>query len=200
MREHSHSIQCLLCLATERMKRISFFFASLSSLVFLLALVGCGKITLIDEEKSGQTTPSADGALHGDTLVATNDTARFYLSGVEIHNVMLSYYPSPSTLIKDSRYRLPTKLEVHKVLKNVDIPQGYWKSKQRILCYDHPRDTGVKIGSTLFGSGEYYTFTPHGSVTQAGFQTLYCILPIRTERIEKTTDHTIIEVNDKWDD
>lgn len=170
------------------------------ALFCLFTLSGCGKISLIDESDGELTETPTDGALQGDTLVATNDTARFYLSGVEIRNVMLSYYPSPSTLIKDSRYRMPTKLEVHQVLKNIDIPQGYWKSKQRILCYDHPRDTGIKIGSTLFGSGEYYTFTPHGSVTKAGFQTQYCILPIRTERIEKTTEHTIIDVNDNWDD
>lgn len=181
------------------MKSCSIYVA-FSALFCLFTLSGCGKISLIDESDRELTETPTEGALQGDTLVATNDTARFYLSGVEIRNVMLSYYPSPSTLIKDSRYRLPTKLEVHQVLKNVDIPQGYWKSKQRILCYDHPCDTGVKIGSTLFGSGGYYTYIPHGSVTQAGFQTLYCILPIRTERIEKTTEHTIIEVNDNWDD
>lgn len=175
-------------------------YVAFSALFCLFTLLGCGKISLIDELDGELTETPTEGALHGDTIVATNDTARFFLSGVEIRNVMLSYYPSPSTLIKDSRYRTPTKLEVHQVLKHVDIPQGCWKSKQRILCYDHPRDTGVKIGSTLFGSGGYYTYIPHGSVTQAGFQTMYCILPIRTERIEKTTEHTIIDVNDQWND
>lgn len=171
-----------------------------SALFCLFTLEGCGKISLIDELDGELTETPTEGALHGDTIVATNDTARFFLSGVEIRNVMLSYYPSPSTLIKDSRYRMPTKLEVHQVLKNVDIPQGYWKSKQRILCYDNPNDEGIKIGSTLFGSGGYYTYTPHGSVTKAGFQTMYCILPIRTERLNKTNEHTIIVVNDKWND
>lgn len=171
-----------------------------SALFCLFTLEGCGKISLTDELDGDLTETPTEGTLHGDTLVATNDTARFYLSGVEIRNVMLSYYPSPSTLIKNTRYRMPTKLEVHQVLRNADIPQGYWKSKQRILCYDHPNDEGIKIGSTLFCSGGYYTFIPHGSITKAGFQTMYCILPIRTERINKTTEHTIIDVNDKWDD
>ena len=175
-------------------------YVAFSVLFCLFTLSGCGKISLIDESDGELKETPTEGALQGETIVATNDTARFYLSGVEIRNVMLSYYPAPSTIIKDSRYRLPTKLEVHQVLNNVDIPQGYWKSKQRILCYDHPCDTCVKIGSTLFGSGGYYTYTPHGSVTKAGFQTMYCILPIRTERLNETTEHTIIDVNDQWND
>lgn len=182
------------------MKRICVFFAAFSSLVFLLAWVGCGEVRLIDDEDSDQTTPSIEGALRSDTLIAMNDTAKFYLSGLEIHDIMLSYSPTPSILIKDSRYRLPTKLEISQVLKNIDIPQGYWKSKQRILCYDHPKDEGIKIGSILFGSGGYYTYTPHGSITKAGFQTMYSILPIRTERLNKITEHTFIGVNDKWND
>lgn len=171
-----------------------------SALLCLFVGAGCSKITLIDEADEDLSETPTEGALQGDTLVATNDTAKFYLSGVEIRDVMLSYYSSPSTLIKDSRYRLPTKLEVSQVLKNVDIPQGYWQSKQRILCYDHPYDTGIKMGSTLFGTGGYYTFTPHGIVTQAGFQTEYCVLPLRTERLRKTTEHTVIGVNDEWND
>lgn len=171
-----------------------------SALLCLFVGVGCSKITLIDEADEDLLDTSTEGTLQGDTLVATNDTAKFYLSGVEIRNVMLSYYPFPSTLIKDSRYRMPTKLETSQVLKNINIPQGYWKSKQRIVCYDHPHDFGIKIGFTLFGSGGYYTFTPHGIVTQAGFQTEYCVLPIRTERLSKTTEHTVIGVNDKWND
>lgn len=182
------------------MKRICVFFAAFSSLVFLLAWVGCGEVRLIDDEDSDQTTPSIEGALRSDTLIAMNDTAKFYLSGNEVCNIMLAYTPTPSTLIKDSRYRLPTKLEVYQVLKNVDLPQGYWRSKQRILCYDHPKDEGVKIGSTLFGLGGYYTFTPHGIVTKAGFQTNYCLLPIRSEKLGKANEHTIIDVNDKWND
>lgn len=178
------------------MKYISAFL----SIIFLFAWAGCGEVTLIDESDPDQTTKSDEGALRRDTLIAMNDTAKFYLSGLEIHDIMLSYSPTPSTLIKDSRYRIPTKLEISQVLKNVDLPQGYWKSKQRILCYDHPKDEGIKIGSIIFGSGGYYTYTPHGSITKAGFQTMYCILPIRTERLNKTTEHTVIGVNDKWND
>ena len=195
MREHSAS--ALLDSLLMKSCSISVVF---SVLLCLFVMAGCSKITLMDEADEDLSETPTEGALQGDTLVATNDTAKFYLSGVEIRDVMLSYYPSPSTLIKDSRYRMPTKLEVFLVLKNVDIPQGYWQSKQRILCYDHPHDTGIKIGSTLFGSGGYYTFTPHGIVTKAGFQTKYCLLPIRTERLSKTTEHTVIGVNDKWND
>lgn len=199
MCEHSRSIQRLCCLIVWFMNGFRICVA-VSALICVFAWVGCGKITLLDEADEELLETPTEGALQGDALVATNDTAKFYLSGVEIRDVMLSYYPSPSTLIKDSCYRLPTKLEVSLVLKNVDIPQGYWQSKQRILCYDHPHDTGIKIGSTLFGSGGYYTFTPHGIVTKAGFQTKYCLLPIRTERLSKTTEHTVIGVNDKWND
>lgn len=44
-----------------------------------------------------------DGTL-SEVLIATNDTARFYLSPIEIKDVMLFDYPTPSVLIKDSRY------------------------------------------------------------------------------------------------
>ena len=182
------------------MKRIHAFFTGFLSLIFLLEWTGCGEVTLIDKSDPDQSTTPDEGALRRDTLIAMNDTAKFYLSGIELHDVMLSYTPTPSILIKDSRYRLPTKLEIAQVLKNVDVPPGYWNSKQRILCYDHPRDEGIKIGSTIFGSGGYYTYTPHGSVTKAGFQTMYCILPIRTEQLDKSTEHTVIDVNDKWND
>ena len=202
IRKHLASV--LLCFKTiERVKRNHICLVAISLLVCLLAWAGCGEITLIDDESESPldtTTVYTEGALQGDTLLAVNDTAKFYLSGIEIRNILLSFYPSPSTLVKDSRYRLPTKLEVSQVLKNVDIPQGFWKSKQRILCFDHPKDEGVKIGSTLFGSGEYYTYTPHGIVTKAGFQTEYCILPIRSESLSQTTEHTVIDVNDQWKD
>lgn len=182
------------------MKRIRAFLTAFLSLIFLGAWTGCGEVTLIDDSEPDQTTTPDEETLRSDTLIVMNDTAKFYLSGMEIHDIMLSYSPTPSTLIKDSRYRMPTKLEISQVLKNVDVPKGYWKSKQRILCYDHPKDEGLKIGSIIFGLGGYYTYTPHGSVTKAGFQTMYCILPIRTERINKITEHTVIGVNDKWND
>ena len=195
IRKHSEFV--LLCFSIiERMKRNRICFVALPLLVCLLAWAGCGEIRLIDDESEtapDTTSTSTEGVLQGDTLLAVNDTAKFYLSGIEIHNILLSFFPSPATLVKDPRYRLPTNLEVSQVLKNVDIPQGFWKSKQRILCYDHPKDEGIKMGSTLFGSGEYYTYTPHGIVTKAGFQTKYCILPIRSESLSKATEHTVIE-------
>lgn len=134
----------------------------------------------------------------GDTLIAVNDTARFYLSPMELSGIMLQYYPTPSTLLTGSRYRLPRRLEVLQVLKSVDIPEGYWHSRQRILCYDDPQDADTKVGSTLFGTGNYYTYVPHGTVTKAGYQTKYCILPIRTE-LPKQDGHVDITVDDDWE-
>ena len=93
--------------------------------------------------------------------------------------------PTPSLLITDSRYRLPTRLEVAQVLKYADVPDGCWPSKQRIMCVD----------SQLNG---YYTFVPHGTVTRAGTKTKYCILPLRTERTSEE-DYVDITVNDEWD-
>lgn len=139
-----------------------------------------------------------DGSEQGDTLIAVNDTARFYLSPMELSGIMLQYYPTPSTLLTGSRYRLPRRLEVSQVLKSVDIPEGYWHSRQRILCYDDPQDDGTKVGSTLFGTGNYYTYVPHGTVTKAGYQTKYCILPIRTELLPKQDGHVDITVDDDW--
>lgn len=118
-------------------------------------------------------------------MIATNDTARFYLSPIEIKGVMLFDYPTPSVLIKDSRYRLPRKLEVSDVLKNADLPTGYWQSRQRILCHDDEK-------------GGYYTYVPHGNITQAGYKTAYCILPIRSERLPRQDGHVDIMVDDEW--
>lgn len=143
--------------------------------------------------------PDDGGKAHGDTLIAVNDTARFYLSPMEISGVMLQDYPTPSSLLLGSRYRLPRKLEVSQVLKTVDLPEGYWQSRQRILCYDDPQDDGMKVGSTLFGTGYYYTYVPHGTITRAGYQTQYCLLPIRTERLPKQDGHVDITVDDEWE-
>ena len=103
----------------------------------------------------GEKTPSASTPTvthREEVLLATNDTARFYLSGTEISNVRLNLYPTPSSLIKDPRYRLPTKLEVYGLLKQAVIPSGYWQSRQRIICYDTPTDFGTQIGSALVGN------------------------------------------------
>ena len=120
-----------------------------------------------------------------EVLWAENDTARFYLQGIELSGVVLTYYPTPSVLITNPVYRMPTKSEASQVFKYADMPDGYWTSKQRILCVDDK-------------SGNYYTFVPHGTVTKAGMKTKYCILPIRTERIMEV-EHVGITINDKWD-
>ena len=134
-----------------------------------------------------------------DTLIATNDTALFYLSGMEYADITLEAYPTPSLQIVNPRYRLPTKLEVSDLLRKVSLPDGYWKSKQRILCYDTPQNAGIKDGSPTFGTGNYYTFVPNGTITKAGFKTKYCILPIRSERIPNASTNMGVTINDKWD-
>lgn len=125
-----------------------------------------------------------DGEQMGEVLWTENDTARFYLSGVEVSDVVLGDYPAPSSLITDARYRLPTRLEAAHVLKYADVPDGCWQSKQRIVCMDDQ-------------SGSYYSFVPHGTVTKAGMKTKYCVLPIRTERTSEE-GHVDITVNDEW--
>ena len=128
---------------------------------------------------------SGDGKPVGEVLWAENDTARFYLQGVELCDVVLTYSPTPSMLITNPLYRLPTKLEAAEVLRYADLSDGCWMSKLRILCIDEP-------------SGNYYTFVPYGTVTKAGTKTKYCILPIRTERTSEE-GHVDITVNDKWE-
>ena len=80
-----------------------------------------------------------------EVLWAENDTARFYLQGIELSGVVLTYYPTPSVLITNPVYRMPTKSEASQVFKYADMPDGYWTSKQRILRVDDK-------------SGNYYTF------------------------------------------
>lgn len=133
----------------------------------------------------------------GEVLWAENDTACFYLQRREVKNVTLTDYPTPSSLIKDPRYRLPIRLEATRVLNLGDVPAGCWHSKQRILCFDDSKDKGIKAGSTTFCTGRFYTFVPHGTVIKSGLKTKYCILPIRTERTSGE-DHVDITVNDEW--
>lgn len=160
--------------------------------LFLMMLAGsvlasCEKPYIPENDDDPVVAPGNkddDGTLP-EVLIATNDTARFYLSPIEIKNVMLFDYPTPSVLIKDSRYRLPRKLEVSDVLKNVALPTGYWQSRQRILCNDDEK-------------GGYYTYVPHGNITKAGYKTAYCILPIRTELIPQQDGHMEITVDDEW--
>ena len=91
--------------------------------LFLMMLAGsvlasCEKpyITETDDDPV-VANPSEDDDERGEMLLSTNDTARFYLSPIEIKDVMLFDHPTPSVLIKDSRFRLPRKLEVSDVLK-----------------------------------------------------------------------------------
>lgn len=148
-------------------------------------LAACEKPFIADV---GEDDPSVvvpdDGKPVGEVLWAENDTARFYLQGVELCDVVLTYSPTPSALITNHRYRLPTKLEVSEVLRYAYLSDGYWMSKQRILCVDE--------------QGNYYTFVPHSNVTKAGMKTKYCILPIRSERTSEE-GHVDITVNDKWE-
>lgn len=157
-------------------------------LLFICAacLLACEKPYIADvAEDDDQVVMPGDSRPVGEVLWAENDTARFYLQGMEISGVVLTDYPTPSVLITDTHYRLPTKLEASQVLKYADLPDGYWMSKQRILCVDEQ-------------SGNYYTFVPHGTVTKAGMKTKYCILPIRTERTSDV-EHFDITINDEWE-
>ena len=149
-------------------------------------LAACEKPYIVD---AGDDDPSVvvpgDGRPVGEVLWAENDTARFYLQGVELCNVVLTYSPAPSMLITNPLYRLPTKSEASEVLRYADLSDSCWMSKQRILCVDDL-------------SGNYYTFVPHSNVTKAGMKTKYCILPMRSERTSEE-GHVDITVNDKWE-
>ena len=154
-------------------------------LLMMYALAACEKPYIVD---AGEDEPSVvapgDGKPVGEVLWAENDTARFYLQGVELYDVVLTYFPAPSMLITNHRYRLPTKLEAAEVLRYADLSDSCWMSKQRILCVDD--------------QGNYYTFVPHSNVTKAGMKTKYCVLPMRSERTSEE-GHVDITVNDKWE-
>ena len=155
-------------------------------LLSVCLLAACEKPVVDDvTEDDDQVVVPDDVKPVGEVLWAENDTARFYLQGIELSGVVLSYYPTPSVLITNPVYRMPTKSEASQVLKYADLPDGYWLSKQRILCMDNE-------------SGNYYTFVPHGTLTKAGMKTKYCILPIRTERTIEV-EHVDITINDEWD-
>ena len=154
--------------------------------VYAACLWACEKPCIIDTgEDDDQVVAPGDGKPVGEVLWAENDTARFYLQGVELCDVVLTYSPAPSVLLTSPVYRLPTNLEASQVLRYADLPDGYWLSKQRILCVDEQ-------------SGNYYTFVPHSNVTKAGMKTKYCILPIRTERTSDV-EHFDITINDEWE-
>ena len=149
-------------------------------------LAACEKPYIADvgEDEPSVVAPG-DVKPVGDMLWAENDTARFYLQGVELSGVVLTDYHTPSVLIANPLYRLPTRLEAAEVLRYADLSDSCWMSKQRILCVDDL-------------SGNYYTFVPHSNVTKAGMKTKYCILPMRSERTSEE-GHVDITVNDKWE-
>ena len=148
-------------------------------------LAACEKPFIADvgEDEPSVVVPG-DGKPLGEVLWAENDTARFYLQGIELSGVVLTYSPAPSMLITNPLYRLPTKLEAAEVLRYANLSDSCWMSKQRILCVDE--------------QANYYTFVPHSNVTKAGMKTKYCILPMRSERTSKE-EHVGITVNDEWE-
>ena len=157
-------------------------------LLFVCAacLLACEKPVISDvTEDDDQVVAPGDGKPVGEVLWAENDTARFYLQGVELCDVVLTYSPTPSVLITNPLYRLPTKSEASEVLRYANLSDSCWMSKQRILCVDDL-------------SGNYYTFVPHSNVTKAGMKTKYCILPMRSER-KSEEGHVGITVNDEWE-
>lgn len=177
--------------------RLFAMFGRVIALTFSCSLsLACQRVTLTGEDNPPSSTPTVTH--REEVLLATNDTARFYLSGTEISGIVLADYPTPSVLITDHHYRLPTRLEAAQVLKFSDMPEGYWQSGQRILCYDVPTDADIKVGSTIYGTGDYYTFMPYSTVTRAGMKTKYCILPIRSELL--TPGNSLhITINDEWE-
>lgn len=156
-------------------------------LLFVCAacLAACEKPYIADVCDDDESVVPGDGKPVGEVLWAENDTARFYLQGVELCDVVLTHSPTPSMLITNHRYRLPTKLEAAEVLRYANLSDSCWMSQQRILCVDDL-------------SGNYYTFVPHSNVTKAGMKTKYCILPMRSERTSEE-GHVDITVNDKWE-
>ena len=198
-RKISRIIRPAICPSAAEARSVCRLFVRVLALPIACSLaLACQRVTLTDEDNpQSSSTPTVTH--REEVLLATNDTARFYLSGTEISNIRLNLYPTPSSLIKDPRYRLPTKLEVYCVLNQAVIPSGYWQSRQRILCYDTPRDFGIKIGSAYFGTDMYYTYIPNGTVIRAGMKTKYCILPIRTEQRTQDNSSLHITINDEWE-
>lgn len=167
-------------------------------LMFVAALVACEKPYVSDGDDEEVVVPGGDDEQRGEVLWTENDTARFYLQGVEISGVVLADSPTLSVLITDPLYRLPTRLEAAQVLKFADVPEGYWQSGQRILCYDVTTDEDTKVSSTIYGTSDYYTFIPHSTVTRAGMKTKYCIMPIRSERL-RGNEGLDITIHDEWE-
>lgn len=168
------------------------------------ALAACEKPYLAEDDRNEPpvVVPGEDDkedGERGDSLLAQNDTAVFYVQRREITGVTLDVYENPAEVLKDSRYRVPTRLEVATLLRHVRLTHGIWKSGQRVLCYDAPTNADAQVGSTRYGMGGWYTYVPNGNVTKAGRKTKYCILPIRSERLEKATEGVGITIRDEWE-
>lgn len=90
-------------------------------LLFICAaclLAACEKPYIADVGDDDESVVSpGDGELMGEVLWAENDTARFYLQGVELCDVVLTYSPAPSMLITNPLYRLPTKIDLYFILR-----------------------------------------------------------------------------------
>ena len=69
-------------------------------LLFVFALVSCEKPYVSDGDDEEVVVPG-DDEQKDEVLWAENDTARFYLQGVEISGVTLADCPTPSALITD---------------------------------------------------------------------------------------------------
>ena len=94
-------------------------------LLLMCALAACEKPYIADADDEEHPVLPGDGEQAGEVLWAENDTALFYLQGIELSGVALTYYPTPSLLITNPIYRLPTKSEASQVLKYADMPDGY---------------------------------------------------------------------------
>lgn len=86
-------------------------------LLAVCALAACEKPYIADVGDDDESVMPGDGEPIGEVLWAENDTARFYLQGVELCDVVLTYSPTPSMLITNPLYRLPTKIDLYFILR-----------------------------------------------------------------------------------
>lgn len=162
--------------------------------------VRANSITTIDDDGT-EIDPGDDMPQEDEILVFTNDTAQFYVAKKEITKVVLSSTPDPQTAFAAQihPYRVPTRMEAV-AIRHYDLPADYW-SGSRCLCYDRPEDN-VKIGSTQYGTGKYYTFTwtssSTGSVTAAGEKTAYSIKPIRIVPLAPLAHQFAFDADFEW--
>ena len=79
--------------------------------VCVACLMACEKPYIADADDEEHHVLPGDGEQAVEVLWAENDTARFYLQGIELSGAVLTYYPTPSVLITNPVYRMPTKSE-----------------------------------------------------------------------------------------